>query len=61
MFVEIKSTERITDKHLSALRALKRDFPEHRYMCLSRDPIARVEGGIEVVPWMEGVRMIMGD
>gem|GEM_PF-6217502 len=30
-------------------------------MCLSRDPIARVEGDIEVVPWMEGVRMIMGD
>lgn len=60
-FVEIKSTERITDKHLSALRALKRDFPECRYLCLSRDPIARVEGGIEVIPWMEGVRMIVGE
>ena len=60
-FVEIKSSERIIDKHLSSLRAVKRDFPKNRYLCLSRDPIARVEDGIDVVPWKDGLKIILGE
>ena len=60
-FVEIKSSERIIDKHLSSLRAVKRDFPKNRYLCLSRDPIARVEDGIDVVPWKDGLKIEIKD
>jgi predicted AAA+ superfamily ATPase len=58
-FVEIKATEKVTEEHIKTLKLLKKDFPKHRYFCLSRDPIARQEEGIEVVPWQEGIRLIL--
>ncbi len=58
IFIEIKSAERIADGHLNALKSLRKDFPKYRYLCLSRDPISRVEDGIEILPWDEGIREI---
>jgi len=57
-FVEIKATEKVTSQHLSTLKTLRKDYPELRYFCLSRDPISRVEEGIEISPWNEGIREI---
>jgi uncharacterized protein len=50
-FVEIKSTDRIVESHLKGLRTMQKQYPEFRYICLSKDTIARNEGGIEVLPW----------
>lgn len=58
-FVEIKAAEQVTERHLSALRSLRADFPKQRYYCLSRDPIARNEGGIEVLPWSKGLKVLL--
>lgn len=55
-FVEIKASEQVTDKHLTALKALRKDFPKYRYICLSRDPISRTDSGIEILPWKEGMK-----
>jgi predicted AAA+ superfamily ATPase len=58
-FVEIKATTQVTEAHLVSLHRLRRDFPRNRYICLSQDPIARIESGVEVLPWVEGIRLIM--
>ena len=55
-FVEIKATEKVTKVHVAALIAIKKDFPKYRYICMSRDPISRVEDGIEILPWVAGLR-----
>lgn len=60
IFVEIKSTEKVTEAHLTHLHNLKKDFPDFRYMCLSRDPLSRSENGIDVIFWVEGLRELMG-
>lgn len=59
-FVEIKATDRVTEGHFATLRALRKDYPEFRYVCLSRDPISRVEDGIEILPWAEAIRDLLG-
>lgn len=51
--VEIKSTDRVGNKHLKGLRAFKE---EHKFKCIlvSRDPEAReTEDGITILPWQE--------
>lgn len=55
-FVEIKATEKVTDSHLGALKALRKDFPKYRYVCLSRDSISRVQDGIEILAWEQGIQ-----
>jgi len=57
-FLEIKATEKVTSEHLSALKTLRKDYPTFKYLCLSRDPISRVEDGIEVLPWDKGIQEI---
>lgn len=59
-FVEIKATERVTAEHISTLKALRSDYPQYRYYCLSRDPAARIEYGIEILPWQQGIRELLG-
>jgi predicted AAA+ superfamily ATPase len=59
-FVEIKATEKVTEAHYAGLRSLRKDFPKYRYLCLSRDPISRIEDGIEVLPWTEGIKDLLG-
>ena len=58
-FIEIKATEKITDEHIATLKALKKDFPKNRYLCISRDPKSRTEAGIEIIPWQDGLREVL--
>ena len=51
IFIEIKSTRTVTDRHLANLNALRDDFPKARYMCISQESHARIHNGIEVLPW----------
>lgn len=60
IFIEIKAAENVQEEQIKTLKALRRDFPKFRYLCLSRDPIARIEDGIEILPWREGLREILG-
>jgi predicted AAA+ superfamily ATPase len=59
-FVEIKATERVSDSHLATLKALRKDYPKFRFICLSRDQIRRVEDGIEILPWAEAIQELTG-
>lgn len=55
-FVEIKSTESISDSDLVSLRSIKKDFPKHQYFCLSNDANEVSADAIEILPWEKGLR-----
>lgn len=57
--VEIKSTNLVTNRHLSSLKAFKPDFPKCRALCISLDKKARVVDGIEILHWRDGLAEIL--
>lgn len=48
LLLEIKSTERIQPRHVSALAGIARDVPNSRAVCVSLDPVQRVMGDVLV-------------
>ncbi len=58
IFIEIKSTEEVQDRHLTTLFRMQKEFPKFEYYCLSRDPIERKEKGIVILPWQIGIKKI---
>lgn len=53
LFVEIKSTERVTREHLRHLRDLSAGRDDVEPICVSRESRRRREGEILVLPWQE--------
>ena len=49
--IEIKSFTRFTESALKGLLALKAEKKIRKYYLVSRDPIARIVDGIEVIPY----------
>jgi uncharacterized protein len=58
VFIEIKSTDEIQDRHLEHLRAIKKDFPEVETLCLCREQYKREKFGVEIYPWKEGFKSL---
>ncbi len=56
IFVEIKSTQNVTDRHLEHLQSLRRDHPKHRYICLCREKTSRIRNGIEILNWQDAFK-----
>ncbi|NDC38802.1 MAG: hypothetical protein EBZ48_12245, partial [Proteobacteria bacterium] len=62
LFVEIKSSERVGSEHLMHLRDLSAGRDDVEPICISREPRARKEGEILVLPWRDGLeRMGLGE
>ena len=57
-FVEIKSSNRIIDKHLRHLRAIADEEEDAEAYCFCREKRARKDGNILIVPWKEGFERI---
>jgi len=53
LFVEIKSAERIASEHLRHLRDLAAGREGVEALCVCREPRARKEGDITLLPWRE--------
>jgi predicted AAA+ superfamily ATPase len=49
--IEIKASETFNEKMLSGLRALKEENKIKKYILISRDPIAKIIDGIEIMPF----------
>lgn len=49
--VEIKSTERIDDRHLRHLLHFEKDFPKAQLICISQEKQAKKVGRVSVLPW----------
>src|SRR3990167_1000686 len=56
LFIEIKSSEQVEERHLLNLKTLSSDFGECEAVCLSRDPYPKKIGDIIVYPWNTGVK-----
>jgi uncharacterized protein len=53
MLVEIKSSDRIDSRHLTALQHFESDFPKAELICISRVKTSQKVGNIWVLPWQE--------
>ena len=53
LFVEIKSTEHVQSEQLRHLKDLSAGREDVEPICISREPRARREGGILVLPWRD--------
>ncbi len=56
LFIEIKSSDNVTEKDLLTLRTLSRDFGACEAVCFSRDPYAKQYEQVLVLPWLEGLK-----
>ncbi|OGT46064.1 MAG: hypothetical protein A3E82_08070 [Gammaproteobacteria bacterium RIFCSPHIGHO2_12_FULL_38_11] len=56
LFIEIKSSDNIEERHLSSLKSFSKDFGDCEAICLSRDPYTKKLNGITVYPWEIGVK-----
>ena len=56
--VELKSTSRISEEDVRALRRLKPDIPNSEAFCLSLDPLPRSLEGVRCLPWQQGLTEI---
>lgn len=56
VLVEIKSTDRVDERHSRSLEKFQKSFQGAISYCLSQDPLARQIGSVEMVPWQQGLR-----
>lgn len=58
LFVEIKSAIQVSESNIKNLKIIRKDFPQARFQLWSQDKVNRVIDGIEVIPWMVGLRSV---
>lgn len=56
--VEIKSSERVLDRHLRHLAAVLASCPDHEAYCLCCEMKPRKVGGIHILPWQLGIKTL---
>ncbi len=60
--IEIKSTDKVTERHLRGLRALKEEIPEMSYGIVSCDNIeGQTEDGIQIMHWRTYLKKLWAD
>jgi len=58
--VEIKSTKRIDVTELNTLKCFLKDLKNAKGYCLSQDSIAQKSDQVEILPWQEGIKALLG-
>jgi len=56
LFIEIKSSDNVEERHLLNLKMLSSDFGDCEAVCFSRDPYPKKIGSIIVYPWKTGIK-----
>ncbi len=59
--IEVKATERVTEKHLTGLRCLMEEKITQRHLLISHDPIALNLDGIETLHWKDFLNKLWGN
>jgi predicted AAA+ superfamily ATPase len=59
--IEIKSTQRIDEKEVLKLAALRKAFPNSQAFYLSQDNTRAKIAEVQCLPWFEGIRAILGE
>ena len=57
---EIKSTNRVDERHITSLKSLGKDFKNARSILISNDPATKAIGDIEALPWDKAIDEICG-
>ena len=58
LLIEIKSTDRVDERHVKNLHHFKNDFPDSELICVSRVNRPQIINGITVLPWREALEYI---
>ncbi len=58
ILLEIKSSDRIDDRHVKNLVHFSKDFPEAELICASRVSHKQIINGIKVLPWKDSLAYI---
>lgn len=58
VFIEIKSSIKVSDEHLKHLLKIKKDLPKAEYFLLSQDSVNRVSHGVQCLHWQEGLKAL---
>ncbi|MBT9583255.1 ATP-binding protein [bacterium] len=58
LLIEIKSTVCVRADHLRHLEAIGHDLPDAEAWCMSRDPVPKKTGNVQVYPWQEGLQKL---
>ena len=59
--IEVKSTEKVSEKHLSGLRYLMEEKVTSRHILVSHDPIPLTLNGIETMHWKAFLKSLWAD
>ncbi|NCT57569.1 MAG: ATP-binding protein [Legionella sp.] len=59
--IEVKSTDKISSKHLKGLRYLMEENKLKQYYMVSQDSIARKEEGIYIFPWEDFLKRLWNE
>lgn len=58
VLVEIKSTDKILDKHLRSLKGFENDFPKAELICVANIKQEQKVGRIRILPWQKAFRVL---
>jgi len=58
--VEIKSSANVTERDVASLSRFAPDFKGAEIICLSQDSRPKIIGPVEIEPWEQGIRRILG-
>lgn len=61
LFIEIKSSIMVENRHLSTLKTLAQDFGDCEAICLSRDPYIKQVNNVTIYPWEFGIKKYFFD
>ena len=61
LFIEIKSSENVEERHLTTLKALSHDFGDCEAICLSQDFHVKKFDLVTVYPWKIGIKKYFFD
>ena len=56
LFIEIKSTQQVTEESMRTINKLSKDFVHCEAVCFSQDSYIKKYGDITVYPWKEGIK-----
>jgi predicted AAA+ superfamily ATPase len=59
--VEIKSSANVNERDVSSLARFAPEFKGAEIICLSQDPRPKKIGLVDVEPWQQGIRRILGE
>jgi len=57
--VEIKSTDRVDERHTRGLEKISKSFKKTESFCLSRDNTPKRIGAVNALPWQQGLKEVL--